>query len=241
VDVDRTVATIAGWIAKAERRYIVLTGAHGVVELQHDQSLRAVYDAAGLVVPDGMPLVWLARWHGFHAVTKVTGAPLMDAVIRHGIPLGYRHFLYGGGPGLAERLANRLELRHPGVRIVGTLSPPFGDIDDALASAHVDRIQKSACDLVWVGLGCPKQERWMARFRPRLDCPVLVGVGAAFDFLAGTKPNAPDWVRESGFEWLFRLASEPRRLWPRYSRVVPQFLAIAARDALGRKRQKQRR
>jgi N-acetylglucosaminyldiphosphoundecaprenol N-acetyl-beta-D-mannosaminyltransferase len=233
VDLERSVAIVAHWIAAAERHYVVLTNAHGVVEMQHDEALRQINNAAGLVLPDGMPIVWLAHWRGLAAARKVTGAPLMDAVIGHGIPLGYRHFLYGGGPGLAERLARRLEQRHPGVRVVGTFAPPFADVDETQVAADVDRIERSACDVVWVGLGCPKQERWMARFRPRLSCPVLVGVGAAFDFLAGSKPLAPAWVQQSGFEWAFRLASEPRRLWPRYSRVIPRFMAIAAREVLG--------
>jgi N-acetylglucosaminyldiphosphoundecaprenol N-acetyl-beta-D-mannosaminyltransferase len=198
VNLEQTVAIIAHWIAAAERHYVVLMGAHGVVEMQHDEALRTINGGAGLVVPDGMPVVWLARWRGLVGARKVTGAPLMDAVILHGLPLGYRHFLYGGGPGVAERLAHRLEQRHPGVRIVGTHAPPFGELDQAQAAADVERIRSSACDVVWVGLGCPKQERWMARTRPRLDCPVLVGVGAAFDFLAGDKPLAPPWIRHSG-------------------------------------------
>ena len=137
---------------------------------------------------------------------------------------GYRHFFYGGGPGLAERLAERLGERFDGLQIVGTWSPPFRDLTAAEELAMIDRIASSKPDIVWVGLSTPKQERWMARYIGRLPAAVLIGVGAAFDMHAGVKKQAPPWMQRSGLEWLFRLATEPRRLWRRYLTNNPRFV-----------------
>jgi len=150
---------------------------------------------------------------------------------------------YEDAPGLAceipayaleEVLAEKLRARFPGIQIAGTVCPPFRPLTEEESRDLVARIDGSRADIVWCGLGCPKQERWMAAFRPRLEAPILCGVGAGFDFLADRKPLAPTWIQRSGFEWLFRLASEPRRLWPRYSRIVPRFIGAIARDELGR-------
>jgi N-acetylglucosaminyldiphosphoundecaprenol N-acetyl-beta-D-mannosaminyltransferase len=145
-------------------------------------------------------------------------------VCRHGLAHGYRHYFYGGAPGVADRLARRLQARFNGLVVAGTFSPPFGEVPAALDAEIVDRINAARPDVVWVGLSTPRQERWMASHRSKLTAPVLAGVGAAFDFNAGLKKQAPAWMQQRGLEWLFRLATEPCRLWRRYLRVNPLFL-----------------
>lgn len=228
------IETIDRWIREGRRDYVVLTGAHGVVEMQADPELRRINNQAGLVAPDGMPVVWLGRAAGHRGIEKVYAPTIMNAEFASSVERGHSHYLYGGAPGVADELARRLERRHPGVRIVGTCCPPFRPLTAVEVAEVAAAINASGADVVWCGLGCPKQERWMAQFRPLLRAPVLIGVGGGFDFLAGVKPLAPAWLQRSGFEWLFRLATEPRRLWPRYSRVVPKFLYYAARDVLRR-------
>lgn len=236
IGLDDVVPVFAAWIGERHRDYVVLTGAHGVVEMQDDAELRAINNSAGLTTPDGMPIVWLGRRAGFPRIEKVYAPDIMERVFAASAAAGWRSFLYGGKEGVADRLAEVLRRRFPGLAIAGTHCPPFRPLTSDEEDALVREIDASGADIVWVGLGCPKQERWMARFRPRLAAPVLIGVGAGFDFLAGEVSLAPKWVQRSGFEWLYRLASEPRRLWPRYSRVVPRFLRLAARDFVRRPR-----
>jgi N-acetylglucosaminyldiphosphoundecaprenol N-acetyl-beta-D-mannosaminyltransferase len=212
------------WIATRARRYVCVTGVHGVIESQRDPSLRDIHNRAGLVTPDGMPLVWVSRWRGHRRVERVYGPDLMLACCQASVPKGYRHFLYGGAPGIADRLAARLQARYPGLTIAGTWSPPFRELTPAEEEVMIDRITRTQPHIVWVGLSTPKQERWMARHVERLGAPVLIGVGAAFDFHAGLKRQAPRWMQRSGLEWAFRLGSEPRRLWRRYLTNNPLFV-----------------
>ena len=233
IDMPRALAMIDGWIARGERQYVCVTGVHGVMESQRDAELRRIHNEAGMVTPDGMPLVWLARRAGFSQVDRVYGPDLLLACSELSVRQGYRHFFYGGGAGVPELLAERLSRRFPGLRVAGTYSPPFRpllpDEDDEL----VTRLNAAGADIVWVGLSTPKQERWMHEHRHRLMAPVLIGVGAAFDFHAGVKRQAPRWIQRSGFEWLFRLAQEPRRLWRRYSYNNVRFVAGLLRELFG--------
>lgn len=224
------VSTIGDWITAGHKDYIVLTGAHGVVEMQRDPVLREINNSAGLVTPDGMPVVWLGRLHGFDRIEKVYAPDIMNETFCFGLPRGLRHFFYGGGPGVTEELVDRLCRKFAGLRVAGAYTPPFRPLVEQEIAKIADHINSTDADIVWVGLGCPKQEHWMHLFRPLLRAPVLIGVGAGFDFLSGRKPLAPRWVQQSGFEWFYRMLSEPRRLWPRYSRVVPHFLYLAVRD-----------
>ena len=230
------VATIEAWITGARKDFIVLTGAHGVVEMQSDRELLDINNRAGLTTPDGMPIVWLGRLSGHANIEKVYAPDIMNETFRFGLTRGYRHFFYGGAEGVADELRHRLTARYPGIQVVGTYCPPFRALDDGEIEAIAATINDAGPHIVWVGIGCPKQERWMQRFRPLLAAPVLIGVGAGFDFLSGRKPLAPRWIQTSGFEWLYRMMSEPRRLWPRYSRVVPLFLYLVLRDRLARRR-----
>ena len=218
------VALIDSWVAADERRYVCVTGVHGVMESQSDPSLRAIHNSAGLVTPDGMPLVWLSRVWSDHPVERVYGPDLLLACCNTFAAKGYRHYFYGGAPGIPERLADRLRQRFPEMCVAGTWSPPFGELPSLPDPATVDRINAARPDIVWVGLSTPKQERWMALYTGHLTAAVLVGVGAAFDFHAGEKRQAPLWMQRSGLEWLFRLATEPRRLWRRYLSNNPRFV-----------------
>lgn len=208
--------------ATAQAKELILhRDAHGVIAARRDPRVRAAEHAATAIYPDGMPLVWLCRARGA-ATERIYGPDLMAEVCRRSAGTAVRHLFLGGGPGVAERLAARF----PGLTVAGTLAPWITDParpDPVLA----ERINALRPDILWVGLGCPKQDLWMAAHRPLLDVPVMVGCGAAFDLLAGTKPQAPRLVQRAGLEWAFRLMSEPRRLGPRYLRVVPAFALLA--------------
>ncbi len=224
IDIPLAVATIEGWIAAREPHFVCVSGVHGVMESQRDRTLRDIHNRAGLVTPDGMPLVWFSRLAGYTHVTRVYGPDLMEAVCRDAVTRVRRHFFYGGLPGVPERLAARLTARFPGLQVVGTFSPPYRALSSAEDQEIIERIDASGAEVVWVGLSTPKQERWMASHVGGLRAPVLIGVGAAFDFLSGVKRQAPRWMQQSGLEWCFRLASEPSRLWRRYLVNNPVFV-----------------
>lgn len=224
INMAQAVAIIESWIAKREPHYVCITGVHGVMESQRDERLREIHNQAGLVTPDGMPLVWLSRLWGQRHVQRVYGPDLLLACCQRSIERGYTHYFYGGAEGVPERLVARLSARFPGLRVKGALSPPFRLLTPEEDAEIVDRINDAKPDIVWVGLSTPKQEWWMHRHRERLTAPVMVGVGAAFDFHAGLKSQAPHWMQRSGLEWFFRLLSEPRRLGPRYLVNNPAFV-----------------
>jgi N-acetylglucosaminyldiphosphoundecaprenol N-acetyl-beta-D-mannosaminyltransferase len=226
VTLEGAVSIIEGWIERRTQNYVCVTGAHGVIESRDNPGLRAIHNAAGLVVPDGMPLVFMLRRLGHHAVSRVYGPDLMRRLTQISAQRGYRQFYYGGGEGLADRLATTLRTKYPTLEVVGTLSPPFRPLTSQEDDAVIDQINLAAPDIVWIGLSTPKQELWMASHVGRIKAPVLVGVGAAFDFLSGTKSQAPAWMQRSGLEWIYRLLQEPRRLWRRYARIVPLFLLL---------------
>ena len=217
-------ALIDRWIATGRHCYVCVTGVHGVMESQSDPALREIHNCAGLVTPDGMPLVWMSWLRGHRHVERVYGPDLMLACCAASVSRGYRHFFYGGAPGVPERLADKLQERFPGLMVAGTWSPPFGEPTPIQERSAIERINAANPDFVWVGLSTPKQERWMASHVGQLCAPVLIGVGAAFDFHAGLKRQAPRWIQNSGLEWLFRLGTEPRRLWRRYLRNNPRFV-----------------
>ena len=205
---------------------------HTLVESQQDETLRGAL-SQGLIQPDGMPLVWLGRAAG-RPVERVCGPDFMPALIEHGIKAGRRHFFYGGAPGVPEMLAARLLRRYPDLQVAGTLSPPFRPLSMDEEDAIVKQINAAAPDYVWVGLGTPKQDLWLAANRSRLRAPALLAVGAAFDLLAGRRRRAPRWMQRTGTEWIYRLAMEPRRLGSRYTRLNAQFIRLIVKDYLRR-------
>lgn len=214
------------------RGYICLGTAHGFTLAQDDPALRDIYNESWLTTPDGMPLVWL----GPRGVERVYGPDLMLAACAAGRAVGLRHFLYGGTPGVAEQLREKLTARFPALEIVGTFTPPFRDLNPAEQAALQAEVSRTRPDVIWVGLSSPKQEKFMARHWRELDAGVLIGVGAAFDFHSGRVRQAPRWIQRSGFEWLFRVATEPRRLGPRYLKTNPIFVLRVLAQKLGLKK-----
>jgi N-acetylglucosaminyldiphosphoundecaprenol N-acetyl-beta-D-mannosaminyltransferase len=225
-DYAGTMAWIDAVVAAGSREYVCVAATHTVMACQEDAGLRRAVEGASLVVADGQPLVWALNALGHRVSTRVYGPDLMDRYCERSATTGTKLFLYGGrSQGALVQLARNLRLRHPGVQIVGGYVPPFRELSEEEDAAVVEQIERSGADVVWVGIGVPKQEKWMARMRPRLTAPVLIGVGAAFDFHAGLVPQAPPWMQRSGLEWAFRLMQEPRRLWRRYLRYNPRFVA----------------
>lgn len=227
------LARIERWIADGTAAYVTVTGVHGVMECQRDPELMRIHNEAGMVTPDGMPTVWISRMRGFRHVERVYGPDLMLDVCARSLEAGWRHYFYGGGEGVAELLAGKLQERFPGLIVAGTLCPPFRPMTEEEDRQAVERINAARPDIVWVGLSTPKQEYWMARHVGQIKGAVLIGVGAAFDFHAGTKPQAPRWMQRSGLEWLFRLMTEPRRLGRRYMINNTAFLYRFLRSCLG--------
>jgi N-acetylglucosaminyldiphosphoundecaprenol N-acetyl-beta-D-mannosaminyltransferase len=236
-DYERTLDWIDAAVARRERAYLCVAAVHTLMEAREDPELRAAVDGAAFTVPDGQPLVWALRALGHDIRARVYGPELMARACERAARGGQRHYLYGGRDAEAlMRLAERLQTRFPGLQIVGGHAPPFRELSSdemATVAAQIDAAQP---DVVWVGIGVPKQEKWMAAMRPRLEAPVLVGVGAAFDFHAGLVPQAPPWMQRAGLEWSFRLAQEPRRLWHRYARHNPRFVAAFARQWIAHRR-----
>ena len=210
---------VVGVRGQLRRGYICLATAHGLTVSRRDPELRRIYNASWLTTPDGMPLVWL----GPTGVERVYGPDLMLAVCEAGRAVGLRHYFYGGNAGVAEELERRLCARYPGLEIAGRFTPPFRELDPAESSALRADIARTRPDVIWIGLSSPKQETFMARHWHELDAGVMIGVGAAFDFHSGRVRQAPRWIQRSGFEWLFRLCTEPRRLGARYLTTTPLF------------------
>ncbi len=236
IDMRKALDFVDASIRGGRRAYVCVSNVHSIMECQRDPELLRVHNAAGMVTPDGMPLVWLGHAAGHRDVRRVYGPDLLLAACERSVARGYRHFFYGGGEGVAERLAARLCERFPGLRVAGSYCPPFGPLSAEEDAALLERIAASGADIVWVGLGMPKQERFMAEHLGRVSAPLMIGVGAAFDFHAGLKPQAPLWMQHSGLEWLFRLASEPRRLWRRYLINNPLFVLHVLLERAGLRR-----
>jgi N-acetylglucosaminyldiphosphoundecaprenol N-acetyl-beta-D-mannosaminyltransferase len=228
-------AHVAAWmeamIASRTRGSVSAAAVHLVMRAQEDPAVMAAVLDATLVVPDGQPLVWALHALGHGAATRVYGPDLMAICCERAARSGTPMFLYGGrnAEALVE-LTVALRTRFPGIAIAGGFSPPHRELADGEEDAVVERIESSGAQLVWVGIGQPRQEQWMARMRPRLSTPMLAAVGAAFDFHAGLVAQAPAWMGRSGLEWSYRLAREPRRLWRRYARYNPRFVAAFARQ-----------
>jgi N-acetylglucosaminyldiphosphoundecaprenol N-acetyl-beta-D-mannosaminyltransferase len=211
------IDTFQDWIQdRRASRYVAVCNVHMVVEARRSPSFRKVLDNAALVIPDGSPLIWLGRRSGYSLIRRCYGPDLFQEFATSTATKGYRHFLYGGHPGVELRVAERLKRDNPGLVIAGTLSPPFRKVTVEEDDEIVRTINASRADILWVALGCPRQEIWMYEHRDRLEVPVVVGVGQAFDIYAGRVAQAPKWMREHGLEWFFRLLMNPRRLWRRY-------------------------
>ncbi len=230
-----TTALEAIALAVAERRkgYVCVTGVHGVSEAQADPEFHRILNRACLNTPDGMPMVWLGRLAGHREMARVYGPDLMTLVMQESVGRGWRHFFYGGANGTAERLRVVLTAKFPGLQVMGTYEPPFRPLNDTEQAALTAQVAAAKPDFFWVGLSTPKQERFMAANLDRLDTTLMLGVGAAFDMLAGTKAQAPRWMQRSGLEWFYRLCQEPARLGPRYLKNNPLFALRVAGQLSG--------
>jgi N-acetylglucosaminyldiphosphoundecaprenol N-acetyl-beta-D-mannosaminyltransferase len=208
---------------RGEKGYVCVTGVHGIMEAQSDEAFRDILNRSFLTTPDGMPTVWLGRIHGFKDMNRVYGPDYMVGLCERSVAKGYRHFLYGGKPGVAEELRAELTRRFPGLQIVGTYTPPFRPLNSDEENDLRSQLETSQADVLWCGLSTPKQERFISSYYQRMPVKLMVGVGAAFDLLSGNLDEAPDWMKKSGLQWLYRLIKEPRRLWRRYLLNNPKF------------------
>ena len=228
-DYEQTMDVMDGLVARRERGYVCAVAVHAVMVARQDPGLAAALAASTLTVPDGMPLVWAMNLLGHDLNERVYGPELMKRYTARCVDKGHRVWLYGGrDQGSLAQLALNMRREYPGIEIVGGYSPPFRDLTEAEEQELVTKINRDRPDVLWVGIGVPKQEKWMLRMRDRLDVPVMAAVGAAFDFHAGRISQAPAWMQQRGLEWSYRVAQEPRRLLPRYLYYNPAFLAAFA-------------
>jgi N-acetylglucosaminyldiphosphoundecaprenol N-acetyl-beta-D-mannosaminyltransferase len=233
LDLGKAVAMLERWRDERRREYVCLISVHGLVVAQRDPAIRASLNRCGMAAEDGMPLVWWSRLAGFPEARRVCGSDLLDAVCAFGVAREYRHYFYGATPRVLKLLTERLQRRHPGLIVAGNRSPPFRPLTAAEDTEDIQAINEARPDFVWVGLGMPKQEKWMIEHLGRIEATALLGVGAAFDFHAGTKRRAPVWMQHSGLEWVFRLMSEPRRLAHRYLIDNALFIAYTLQQVTG--------
>jgi N-acetylglucosaminyldiphosphoundecaprenol N-acetyl-beta-D-mannosaminyltransferase len=237
VDYDRAIEVMDDLVETRRRGYVCAAPVHALMEARESPEMLEALRGSTLVVPDGMPLVWAANLLGEELRDRVYGPELMLRYSDRCVERGHRVWLYGGrDQGTLVQLALSMRRRHPGIKIVGGYSPPFRPLTDEEESALVAQINDAQPDVLWVGIGVPKQEKWMARMRDRLEVPVMCGVGAAFDFHAGRISMAPRWMQERGLEWIYRIAQEPKRLLPRYLYTNPRFVAAFARQYLAERK-----
>jgi N-acetylglucosaminyldiphosphoundecaprenol N-acetyl-beta-D-mannosaminyltransferase len=228
---QEATSQVLAWTREARSCYVCVAAVNNIMEARDSDEYRVVMEQADLVTSDGMPLVWLLRRLGMPRATRVYGPDLMTAVLAAAAAEGIAVGFYGGSRAVLARLIEVAQKRFPALRVVYAESPPFRDLTAEEDQRIASRIERSGARILFVGLGSPKQDRWMHARRGRIDA-VMLGVGAAFDFFAGAKPQAPAWMRRSGLEWLFRLVTEPRRLWRRYLTQNPRFLILALAQLL---------
>jgi N-acetylglucosaminyldiphosphoundecaprenol N-acetyl-beta-D-mannosaminyltransferase len=214
---------LEGAVDGGQKGFVCVTGVHGVMESQSNPELKKVLNEAFLNVPDGMPMTWIGHKQGLSAMDRVYGPDLMLEVCRRSVEKGYTHFLFGGQPGVVEDLKGCLEKKFPGLRVVGTFTPPFRPMNDEETASLRRQLEASPPDFFWVGISTPKQERFMAENLDRLPVKIMLAVGAAFDVNTGRIHDAPRWMKRAGLQWLHRLCQDPRRLWKRYLINNPRF------------------
>jgi N-acetylglucosaminyldiphosphoundecaprenol N-acetyl-beta-D-mannosaminyltransferase len=237
VNMDLAVSFTERWIDAGLPGYVCVTGVHGVMEAQHDPEFLHILNHAAITLPDGMPMTWVGRLQGFQQMDRVFGPDFMVAICRLSVERGYRNFFYGGQPGVAELLSETLSNRFPGLQVVGTFTPPFRPLTPHEEDEVTAQILQSRPHIVWVGLSTPKQERFMAQYASRFQVPLMVGVGAAFDYHTGQIRDCSSWIKRAGLQWLHRLIQDPKRLWKRYLinnpafvwRIVLQFAGVRAK------------
>jgi N-acetylglucosaminyldiphosphoundecaprenol N-acetyl-beta-D-mannosaminyltransferase len=237
VNMDLAVSLTERWIDAGLPGYVCVTGVHGVMEAQHDPEFLRILNHATINLPDGMPMTWVGRLQGFRQMDRVFGPDFMAAICRLSLERGYRNFFYGGQHGVGDLLSETLSNRFPGLQVVGTFTPPFRPLTPHEEDEVAAQISQSRPHIVWVGLSTPKQERFMAQYASRFQVPLMVGVGAAFDYHTGQIRDCSSWIKRAGLQWLHRLIQDPKRLWRRYLinnpafiwRIVLQFAGIRAK------------
>jgi N-acetylglucosaminyldiphosphoundecaprenol N-acetyl-beta-D-mannosaminyltransferase len=234
-DLEAAVIEMAQAVGQKRRVYACTCPVYTLMQAVERPEVRAALAGAAWVTPDGMPVVWALRRAGASGTGRVYGPDLLLALSAVSAKRGYRQYYYGGGLNVASQLSGELQRRFPELRVAGCSAPPFRELTIYEERAMLDELNGSGADIIWVGLGSPKQDLWMARYRDRLEAPLLVGVGAAFDFFSGRQRQAPHWIQHAGLEWLFRLISEPRRLWRRYLIYNTKFILCLARQGLRRR------
>lgn len=234
IDMPDACMLVEEAVEKKQKKYICVCPVSTIMECKRDAKVLASVNNADLATPDGMAVVWLGKMRGYGNIRRVYGPELMQAVCALSKDKGYKHYLYGSSPGILEKLKKNLTQKYPGLNICGAYSPPFRALTREEDEKIVREINGNCPDIIWVGLGSPKQDLWMYEHRQGIRAPVMIGVGAAFDFLAGAKPQAPRWIRNYGFEWLFRLVTEPNRLWRRYLVSYPLFAYFLTVDLISK-------
>ena len=236
ITMDDALSQISEWIDNKAKQYVSVCTVHTVMECQKDPLMRQIVNGAGLATPDGMPLVWLGKIRSNRRVSRVYGPDLMLALCKLSAEQGYSHYFYGGAEEVPNELAEVLQKKYPGLKVVGAFSPPFRSLTADEDRQIVNDINRTQPDIVWVGLGTPKQDLWMGTHRGLLNAPVIIAVGAAFDFHTKRISQSPRWMQQIGLEWFYRLWQEPRRLWRRYLIYNPLFIMNVLAQALGIKR-----
>jgi N-acetylglucosaminyldiphosphoundecaprenol N-acetyl-beta-D-mannosaminyltransferase len=232
IDMNDACSFVEDVILRRQKKYICVCPVSMIMECKRNEKVSRSVNSADLATPDGMAVVWIGKMLGHKNIRRVYGPELMQNICYISVKKGYKHYFYGANQDTLNKLQERLKEEYSGLIINGSLSPPFRQLTEEEDNKIVEKINQSNSDIVWVGLGSPKQDLWMYEHRGRINAPVMIGVGAAFDFLAGTKPQAPIWVRNSGFEWLFRLVTEPKRLWRRYLVDCPLFIVYVLTDLI---------
>jgi N-acetylglucosaminyldiphosphoundecaprenol N-acetyl-beta-D-mannosaminyltransferase len=221
---EQAIQQLQTWASGSTPRYVCTCPVYTLMMCRENPLVMQAVNGADMVTADGMPVVWVQRRRGYPQAERVYGPDVMEALMARTAATGIKHYFWGGLPGVADTLVQRMQNQHPTLKVAGTYSPPVSPVGDTPDPAVVERLNNSGADVIWIGLGSPKQDIWMMRYRPALRAPLLIGVGAAFDMLAGVKSQAPRWMQRSGLEWMFRLAQEPRRLGRRYLVYNPLFV-----------------
>jgi N-acetylglucosaminyldiphosphoundecaprenol N-acetyl-beta-D-mannosaminyltransferase len=233
LDLTDAADFVHSFLDTGEKGYICVTGMHGIMEAQADAEFRQIQNNSCLTTPDGIPTVWIGHIDGHCKMQQVRGADFMLRVCELSVAKGTRHFLYGGKPGVAELLRDVLQLRFPGLQIVGTYTPPFRPLNAQEETDLHQQLLESKAEVLWCGISTPKQERFMAKYVNTFPVRLMVGVGAAFDLNAGLLRDSPQWVQKWGLQWAHRLCQEPRRLWRRYLLNIPRFLWLYLLQRIG--------
>jgi len=230
-----TFDQITDWIQAKKRTYVCTAPVATIVDCQKDTLYKEIINNSGMTTPDGVPLVWIGRFKGRSSIQRTYGPDLVLTICDKGQDQGIKHFFYGGTEESIRRMIQNIRKKFPEINVVGQYAPPIRAIHAQETDQVIEQINEANPDILWVGLGSPKQDYWMHYHRNRLNVPVIIAVGAAFDFLSGMKPQAPRWMQRIGFEWLFRFGCEPHRLWRRYLIGNTQFLYLLLKDSLKRK------